>query len=153
MKKLLLILPFILLTAFVSADGVSASSDDLIKRSSNHNVKDTMDRLEKIVKSKKLTVFARIDHRAGAKSVGMDMNDAEVLIFGSPKLGTAIMKFDAAAGLDLPLRVVVYADNDGKVWLSYHNPQSLSKNFDVSKSKALVMAEGALGKMTSKAAE
>jgi len=142
-----------LLTAFVSADGVSASSDDLIKRSSNHNVKDTMDRLEKIVKSKDLTVFARIDHRAGAKSVGMDMNDAEVLIFGSPKLGTAIMKFDAAAGLDLPLRVVVYADNAGKVWLSYHNPQSLSKDFDVSKSKALVMAEGALGKMTSKAAE
>ena len=153
MKKILLLIPFMLLTAFVSADGVSASSDDLIKRSSNHNVKDTMDRLEKIVKSKDLTVFARIDHRAGAKSVGMDMNDAEVLIFGSPKLGTAIMKFDAAAGLDLPLRVVVYADNAGKVWLSYHNPQSLSKDFDVSKSKALVMAEGALGKMTSKAAE
>ena len=153
MKKILLIIPFILLTTFVSATGTSASSDDLIKRSSNHNVKDTMDRLEKIVKSKDLTVFARIDHRAGAKSVGMDMNDAEVLIFGSPKLGTAIMKFDAAAGLDLPLRVVVYADNDGKVWLSYHNPQALSKNFDVSKSKALVMAEGALGKMTSKAAE
>ena len=148
MKKILLILPFILLTAFVSADGVSASSDDLIKRSSNHNVKDTMDRLEKIVKSKKLTVFARIDHRAGAKSVGMDMNDAEVLIFGNPKGGTVVMKKDSAAALDLPLRVAVYQDNDGKVWLSYHNPQDLAVDYNVAGVPVLSKVEGALDKLT-----
>ena len=132
---------------------VGAFGDSLVKKESKHGVKDTMDRFEKIVKSKNLTVFARINHQAAAKKVGMDMNEAEVLIFGSPKLGTAIMKFDAAAGLDLPLRVVVYKGNDGKTWIAYHNPQSLKDSYDVAKSPALAKAEGAVGKMTGKAAE
>jgi len=154
MKKLFLIIPFLFLPLLAQADTkASDSSSDIVKRSSNHTVKVTMDRLEKIVKGKELTIFARVDHRAGAKKVGMDMNEAEVLIFGNPKMGTAIMKFDAAAGLDLPLRVLVYADKDGKTWISYHNPQSLRKHYDVAKSPALVMAEGALGKITSEAAK
>ncbi len=146
MKKLLLLIPFLLISTFGMADS-------LVKISSNHNVADTMDRFEKIVKSKGLTVFARVDHRAGAKKVGMDMNEAQVLIFGNPKMGTAIMKFDAAAGLELPLRVLVYNDNAGKTWVSYHNPQSMKDTYDVAKSPALAKAEGALAKLTAKAAE
>jgi len=154
MKSLLLLIPFLFLSFSTYADSEHpAFSNDIIKKSSTHSVKDTMDKLEKIVNKQGLTVFARVDHRAGAKKVGLDMNDAELLIFGNPKMGTAIMKFDTAAGLDLPLRVLVYADKKGKTWLSYHNPQSLRNYYDVAKSPALVMAEGALGKLTSKAAE
>lgn len=152
LKKFLTLSPLLFLPLFAGADTIK-TSDEIVKKSSSHSVKDTMDKLEKIVKSKELTVFARVDHRAGAKKVGMDMADAEVLIFGNPKMGTAIMKFDTAAGLDLPLRVLVYADKDGKTWVSYHNPQSLQNHYDVAKSPALVMAEGALGKITSKAVE
>lgn len=149
-KKLLLVVSFAM--ASVLASGF-AMADSLVKKESKHGVGETMDRFEKIVKSKGLTVFNRINHQAAAKKVGMDMNEAEVLIFGSPKLGTAIMKFDAAAGLDLPLRVVVYTGNDGKTWIAYHNPQSLKDSYDVAKSPALAKAEGAVGKMTDKAAE
>ncbi len=155
MKKLLLI-PFLLLIfpAFVSADSSSTSnSNDIVKVSSKHNVKDTMDRFEKIVTKKGFTVFARVDHHAGAKKVGLDMNDAEVLIFGNPKGGTMIMKLDPAAGLDLPLRVLVYADNEGKTWLSYHNPQTLKNSYDVEKSPVIDKIEGGLAKLTAKAAE
>ena len=146
MKKLLLLIPILLISTITMADSV-------MKIPSNHGTAETMDRFEKIVKSKGLTVFTRINHRAAAKKVGMDMNDAEVILFGNPKMGTAIMKFDAAAGLELPLRVLVYNDNEGKTWISYHNPQSLKDNYDVAKSPALAKAEGALAKLTAKAAE
>lgn len=152
--KTLLLIPFLFLSFITYADSdISTFTSDIVKKSSVHNVKNTMDKLEKIVTKQGLTIFARVNHRAGAKKVGLDMNDAEVLIFGNPKMGTAIMKFDTAAGLDLPLRVLVYADKDGKTWLSYHNPQGLRNYYDVAKSPALVMAEGALGKLTSKAVE
>ncbi len=155
MKNRLLILLFsLLLPAFVSADVSSTSTGaDIVKVSSKHNAKETMDRFEKIVSKKGFTVFARVDHRAGAKKVGLDMNDAEVLIFGNPKGGTLIMKLDPAAGLDLPLRVLVYTDNEGKTWLSYHNPQSLKNNYDVAKSPVLAKIENGLAKLTAKAAE
>lgn len=146
MKKLLLLIPFLLVATLTMADS-------LIKISSNHDTAETMDRFEKIIKSKGLTVFTRINHRTAAKKVGMDMNDAEVILFGNPKMGTAIMKFDAAAGLELPLRVLVYSDNEGKTWIAYHNPQALKDSYDVAKSPALAKAEGALAKLTAKAAE
>jgi len=144
----------LLLPAFVSADSTATeASTDIVKVSSKHNVKETMDRFEKIVTKKGFTVFARVDHRAGAKKVGLDMNDAEVLIFGNPKGGTMIMKLDPAAGLDLPLRVLAYTDNEGKTWLSYHNPQALKNNYNVAKSPVLTKVEGGLAKLTAKAAE
>ena len=155
MKKLLLI-PFLslLLPSFASADSPSTNpSTDIVKVSSKHNVKDTMDRFEKIVTKQGFTVFARVDHRAGAKGVGLDMNDAEVLIFGNPKGGTMIMKLDPAAGLDLPLRVLAYTDNEGKTWLSYHNPQGLKNSYDVAKTPVIEKVEGGLAKLTAKAAE
>ncbi len=148
----LLLLPFFVLFSFSLQAEPSVSTDDIIHKSSKHTVKQTMDRLESIVKEKGLTIFARIDHQAGAEKVGMKMAEAEVLIFGNPKMGTAIMKFDTAAGLDLPLRVLVYADKDGKTAIAYHNPQALRKHYAVAESPALVMAEGALGKITSEAA-
>ncbi len=120
----------------------------LIKKQSQHSVKDTMDKLEAIVKSKDMTVFARVDHKQNATSVDMQMNDAEVLIFGNPKGGTVIMQKDSAAALDLPLRVAVYADDAGDVFVSYHDQHGLSALYDVEGVPGLDVITKALDKLS-----
>lgn len=120
----------------------------LIKKQSEHNVKDTMDKFEALVKSKDMTVFARVNHTANAATVDMEMNDAEVLIFGNPKGGTVIMKKDAAAALDLPLRVAVYADDGGDVYISYHDQHGLGAIYDVADVPVLGIVTEALDGLT-----
>jgi len=120
----------------------------IIKKASAHSVKDTMDKFEALVESKDMQVFARVDHKQNAMGVDMQMNEAEVLIFGNPKGGTVIMQKDSAVALDLPLRVAVYSDDAGKVWVSYHNPQSLSADYDVAGVPVLSAVEEALDKLT-----
>ncbi len=120
----------------------------LIKKQSKHSVKDTMDKFEALVKAKDMTVFARVDHKQNAASVDMEMNDAEVLIFGNPKGGTVIMQKDSAAALDLPLRVAVYADDSGDVFISYHNQHGLSAIYDVEGVPVLGVVSEALDNLT-----
>jgi uncharacterized protein (DUF302 family) len=96
-----------------------ASENGLIGVASAHSVKDSLDRLEASLKSAGIAVFARIDHAAGAKSVGMDLRPTEVLIFGNPKVGTPLMQASQTIGLDLPLKVLAWQDAAGKVWLTY----------------------------------
>lgn len=127
------------------------ASADIIKKASAHSVKDTMDKFEELIKSKGMGVFARVDHTKNAAGVDMQMNEAEVLIFGNPKGGTVIMKKDPAAALDLPLKVAVYKDNDGKVWLSYRNPQDLASDYNVAGVPVLGKVEGGLDKLSTAA--
>ncbi len=87
-----------------------------------HSAKETMDRLEADVRAKGLTVFARIDHAAGAKAVGLALRPTEVLIFGNAQGGTPLMAALQTAGIDLPLKALVWQDAGGKVWLSYNEP-------------------------------
>jgi len=89
---------------------------------SAHGAKETMDRLEAEVKSKGMTVFARIDHAAGAKAAGLALRPAEVLIFGNAKGGTPLMQALQTTGIDLPLKALVWEDPGGKAWLSYNEP-------------------------------
>ena len=120
----------------------------LIKKQSNHSVKETMDKFEALVISKDMTVFSRVNHTENAASVDMEMNDAEVLIFGNPKGGTVIMKKDTAAALDLPLRVAIYADDDGDVFVSYHDQHGLSAIYDVQDVPVLGIVTEALDNLT-----
>jgi uncharacterized protein (DUF302 family) len=89
---------------------------------SAHSVKDTIDRLESEVKSKGLTVFARIDHAAGAKAVDMPLRPTELLIFGNARGGTPLMQAAQTSGIDLPLKALAFEDAAGKTWLSYNEP-------------------------------
>lgn len=89
--------------------------------------KETMDRLETEVKSKGLTVFARIDHAAGAAAAGMQLRPTELLVFGNARGGTPLMQANQVAGIDLPLRALVHEDATGKVWLSYNNPDWITR--------------------------
>ena len=127
----------------------SIASAEIIKKASPHSVKETMDKFEKLIKSKGLGVFARVNHTENAASVDMKMNDAEVIIFGNPKAGTVLMKKDPATALDLPMKVAVYKDDDDKVWISYRNIQDLSSDYALAGVPVLNKVEGALDKLTS----
>src|SRR6202166_509192 len=96
--------------------------DGLITLSSRYPARDTVERLLGALAKRNLTVFARIDHAAGAASAGLELRPTEVVIFGNPKGGTALMQDRQSAGIDLPLKVLVWQDADGKVWLSYNDP-------------------------------
>ena len=98
------------------------SENGLTMLPSAHGAKESMDRLEAEVKAKGLTVFARVDHAAGAKEAGMALRPTELLIFGSAKGGTPLMQALQTTGIDLPLKALVYEDANGKVWLSYTEP-------------------------------
>lgn len=129
------------------------AAGDLVTKESRTGVQETMDKLEQIVRGKGLTVFNRIDHQANAAQAELKMGAAQVLIFGSPKLGTAIMQQDPAAGLDLPLRVLIYQDNTGKTWISYHDPGALESHYQLQGNAAVKQAQGALENITDAAAE
>jgi uncharacterized protein (DUF302 family) len=93
---------------------------------SAHGVKDTIDRLESDVKSKGMTIFARVDHAAGAKAAGLALRPTELLMFGNAKGGTPLMQANQTIGIDLPLKALAWEDADGKVWLSYNEPAWLA---------------------------
>ena len=94
----------------------------LVTVPSGHSVKDTVDRLESAAKSKGLTVFARIDHAAGAQEAGLALRPTELLIFGNAKGGTPLMQSLQTVGIDLPLKALAWEDSAGKVWLSFNDP-------------------------------
>jgi uncharacterized protein (DUF302 family) len=96
--------------------------DGLITLSSRYPARDTMDRLLAALAKRNMTVFARIDHAVGAASTGLELRPTEVVIFGNPKGGTALMQDRQSTGIDLPLRALVWQDADGKVLLSYNDP-------------------------------
>lgn len=125
---------------------------EMITKTSLHSVSETIDRLEAAVTSAGATVFARVDHAAGATSVDQDLRPTELLIFGNPKLGTPAMQDAQTAGLDLPLRVLAYADGEGVVHVTYHAPSSLVAAHGLpDDAPYLKMMTGALDKLTSKA--
>jgi uncharacterized protein (DUF302 family) len=139
-RHLFCVLLFVPLLAFAGSD--------IVRKPSAHGVAETIDRLEALVHEKGMTVFARVDHRANAEGVGETMPESQVLIFGNPKAGTKVMQCDTAAGLDLPLRVLAYADAEGNTWVAYHNPQGLKSSYDVQDCKVIDKVEGALNKLT-----
>lgn len=139
-----------LMTALWAAPALAA---DLTRVAATGGVAEVMDRLEAAVTGAGATVFARVDHAAGAASVGMDLAPAQLLIFGNPALGTLAMQADPLAGLYLPLRVLAYEDADGAVWLAYEEPADSLGDLDVPKdAEVLSKMSGALGKLTAAAA-
>src|SRR4051795_13016438 len=103
------------------------STDGLITVSSSFGPEETMKRLEAEVRAKGMTVFARVDHAAGAAEAGLPLPPTELLIFGNAKAGTPLMQATPTAGIDLPLKALVYEDSAGKVWLSYNDPVWIAK--------------------------
>ncbi len=121
---------------------------DLVRLESAHSVQETMDRLEAAVAGAGATVFARIDHQAGAASVDVALPPSTVLIFGSPKIGAPIVLDGITMGLDLPLRVLAYSEGD-KVWMVYHDPGDVAALHGIGPDHpVLARMRGALTKLT-----
>lgn len=116
-----------ILTVLLTAVAFNVSAADYVTVQSADAVATTMDRLEKAVIAKGMTVFARVDHAAGAKQVDMQLPASEVLIFGNPKLGTILMQGNGRFAVDLPLKMAVWADEAGAVNITYKSPQSLAE--------------------------
>jgi len=107
----------------------SPTADGVISKPSPHSVEETVRRLDETARGKGLTVFARIDHRAGAREAGLEMQDEQVLVFGNPRAGTPLMVARPLAGLDLPLRVLVWRGPDGQVWASYQDAAFIARRY------------------------
>ena len=103
------------------------ATDGLTTIQSGFGPQDTVRRLEAAVKAKGMTIFARIDHAAGAEEVRLALRPTELLIFGSAKAGTPIMQSAQTIGIDLPLKALVWQDASGNTWLSYNDPGWLAK--------------------------
>ena len=120
---------------------------------SSHDPKETMDRLEIEICAKGMTVFARIDHAAGAAEVGLTLTPAELIIFGNARGGTPLMQSVQTVGIDLPLKVLVWEDSAGKTWLSYNEPSWIARRHSVANAEQVVSKlAAALGAMARRAA-
>jgi len=101
--------------------------DGLTTLPSSRGPKDTMNRFEVEVQAKGMTVFARVDHAAGAEAAGLSLRPTELLIFGNARAGTPLMQSAQTIGIDLPLKALVWQDAAGDTWLSYNDPSWLAK--------------------------
>ena len=97
-------------------------AEGMIEVQSAYGAKQTMDRLESVLRDNGVTIFARIDHAAGAAKIGKKLRATELLIFGNPQGGTPLMECSQTAGIDLPLKALVREDESGQVWLGYNDP-------------------------------
>lgn len=94
----------------------------MIKKRSDFDVGETLDRLVELLSTKGIKPVARVDHSAAAETVDLKLRPTQVLIFGNPALGTPLMQSNQEAGLDLPMRVLAWEDESGATWLGYHAP-------------------------------
>ena len=101
--------------------------EGIVKIPSRHSVDETVDKLKTILKSKGVTLFALVDHSGEAEKVGLKMPPTKLLIFGNPKGGTPLMLAAPSAAIDLPLKILVAEDSQGKVWISYNRPDYLKE--------------------------
>lgn len=103
------------------------SKNGIVTIASHHSVDETVAKLKSILQSKGITLFALIDHSGEAAKVGLKMPNTKLVIFGNPKGGTPLMLAAPSIAIDLPLKILVAEDAQGKVWVSYNSPQSLKE--------------------------
>ena len=129
------------------------ASEGMISVKSAHPVDVTTNRLENMLTSKGMTVFARIDHAAGAEKVGKTLPPTELLIFGNPKIGTPLMQCSPSIAIDLPQKALIWQDKAGQVWISYNDPRFLALRHNTQGCDAVLgKVAKALANFTSKAA-
>jgi uncharacterized protein (DUF302 family) len=109
----------------------SEEANGITAKQSNHSVDDTVDRLKTILQARGVTLFALIDHSGEAEKAGMQMRPTKLLIFGSPKAGTPVMLAAPSIAIDLPLKILVWEDDQARVWISYNDPAYLQQRHHV----------------------
>lgn len=107
------------------------ANNGIISQLSQYSVPVIIDRLEAVLEVKGITIFARIDQQAEAEKVGLSLCPTQLLLFGNPKAGTSLMVAEPTIALDLPLKVLAWEATDGKVWVSYNDPNYLKQRFSL----------------------
>jgi len=115
------------------------AQEGIISLVSLHSPGETVERLVAAVSARNMIVFARIDHAAGAKAAGLPLRPTEVVVFGNPKGGTVLMQDQQLAGLDLPLKALVWEDAEKRVWLSYDDPTWIAKRYGLGAKSAVAV--------------
>ena len=115
----------------VAYASLAAAAEGLVSVKSPYSAVNTMSRLEDAVKKRGLMVFARVDHAAGAAKIGKSLRPTELLIFGNPQGGTPLMECAQTAGIDLPLKALVWQDASSQVWLGYNDPAFIAQRHGV----------------------
>ena len=121
MRSLMTVIMVLLLASLAQA------ATGLVAIKSPHSVADTADRLEAALKAKGMTIFNRIDHAAGAASVGAELRPTQLVIFGNPKIGTPLMQCSQSIGIDLPQKALIWQDAAGQTWFGYNDPHYLAE--------------------------
>ena len=144
-----LIAVFITLLAFSSS---LFAAQGFVRVKSAHDVKSTADRLQQVLESEDMIVFARIDHALGAKAVGTTLRPTELVIFGNPAIGSKLMQCNQSIAIDLPQKALIFEDEAGQVWLAYNEPEYLAKRHNLRGcGKVLQKVTGALDKFATAA--
>lgn len=130
-KTTISLISLLFISVILGSNSVSAHSDGIQRIKSNNSVSATIDKLENALSKKGMTIFKRVDHAAGGKSVGINIRPTELLIFGNPKIGTKLMQCNQAAALDLPQKALAYKDESGQVWLLYNDPAYMAARHHV----------------------
>lgn len=116
------ILQFAAAALVILCSVAAQAADGLVQVRSPHSTADTASRLVAAIQDRGLKLFARIDHAAGATTVGRTLRPTEVFIFGNPQGGTPLLECEQTSGIDLPLKALVWQDDKGQVWLGYNDP-------------------------------
>ncbi len=103
------------------------AENGIVSERSHHTVDETVDRLKNILQAKGVTLFALVDHSGEAAKAGMQMRPTKLLIFGNPAAGTPVMLAAPSSAIDLPLKILVWEDSEGKAWLSWNSPEYLQR--------------------------
>ena len=140
----------LLLVVFTA--GVMADDNGMVTKKSNYSVKETLDRLEGVLKEKGITIALRWSHSDNGNKVGIPLRPTELLIFGNPKLGTNMFTSNQTAGIDFPMKALAWEDEKGQVWLTYNDPSYLAKRHGITdRDEVVTKMTGALNKFSSAA--
>ena len=151
MRNLISAITIFMIGIFLMA--TAQAQEGWIIKNSNNSVSATADKLFSIIENAPPKLFARIDHAAGAKSIDMELADATLIIFGAPQIGTPIMQENILAGLDLPIRVLIW-DDKSQTKIGYLDPEALKTRYSIDGAeKAFEGMAGAIAKMTDGAAK
>ncbi len=150
MRKIL-----ILVTALFLVPAMSHADDEngMVTKKSPHSVQETVKRLKDAIGDvKPVSVMAEVDHQKNAEKVDMKLRPTYLVLFGNPKLGTQLFTSNQSAGIDLPMKALVWEDADGQVWIGYNDPEWIAERHDIDdRDEVVKKMQGALDKLTDKA--
>ncbi|GMQ91320.1 MAG: DUF302 domain-containing protein [Gammaproteobacteria bacterium] len=152
MRKIMLTIVATMLLQAVPATHVQAGDNGLVMKRSPYSVSETIKRLESLLRRKGFTIFAVVDHWAGARKAGIKLRPTKLLIFGNPKVGSHFFTSKQTAGIDLPMKALAWKDARGQVWLAYNDPKYIANRHGINNRPEIVKKmTGALDNFTNMA--